>query len=76
MKTIKCMWDKFRKVMAPEEAPEEQKRVIKGAFYSGASAVIFLMTDLVSNGASEKEGANFIQGLVDECHEYRESLKR
>lgn len=63
MRTVEEVWETFERVIHPD-APEEQRREMKLAFFAGASAMLALVQNV--DGMADEDAESFLEGLRDE----------
>ena len=76
MNTVHDEWMDFEKLVIPAEAGRGQRAAMRRAFYGGAVSSLFIMQRAASEGVSINGGAAILDGLLEECADFAEAVKR
>lgn len=66
MNTIEESWEKFSKVAIPANADERQVRDMRLAYFSGASRILDISSNLADKNVSQEAYCAVFDGLVEE----------
>lgn len=72
--TIARSWAMFRALSIPANAPEDQVKEMRTAFYLGATAVIAMTVEISSDQVTDEQGMEFLDALHREAHEFSAQL--
>ena len=69
-------WDQFARLVLPKEAPADQRREMRRAFYSGAQAILFnVIASLDEEPEPTGEDLRIIDGVGRELEDFAEMVK-
>jgi hypothetical protein len=74
--TIQEQWDMFQKIVMHKDAPQDQRREMKLAFYAGCEAMLRLQFEIGDRNLSDEAGVAVMAGWHDEVERYSEEFAK
>jgi hypothetical protein len=69
-------WDQFARAVLPKDAPADQRREMRRAFYAGAQGILFkVITALAPDSEPTEEDLRMMDDLERELLDFAEMIK-